>query len=263
MCCALTLGALTVSTACSREPSASAQAAAAPQAPAQALAPSHAPSASAPAATPADVPTIAGAVAETMDAANYTYVLVDTGTDKVWAASGKFDVKTGDRVVVPLESPMQNFHSQSLNRDFPMIYFASSIWREGEQGKPAMPAGHPPVGGADAAAAPVVADKIAPPEGGASVASVWANRAALAGKRVTVRGKVVKFNGGIMERNWLHIQDGSGAAEDRTNDLTITTSGAAKVGDIITVTGTVAVDKDFGAGYSYAVIVENATLRDK
>jgi hypothetical protein len=93
-----------------------------------------------------------------------------------------------------------------------------------------------------------------------TVAEVWAKRASLGGKPVTVRGKVVKFNGGIMGRNWLHIQDGSGKAEDGTHDLTMTSDAVAKVGDVVTLTGTVAVDKDFGAGYSYAVIVEGATI---
>ena len=109
----------------------------------------------------------------------------------------------------------------------------------------------------------VITEKIAPPAGGRTVASVWADRASLAGKDVVVRGKVVKFNGGIIDRNWIHIQDGSGDAADKTNDLTITTADTVKVGDTVTVTGTVVVNKDFGAGYSYAVIVENAKVELK
>lgn len=272
--CALALSALTLATACSREP-ANAQSSTTPQAapPAATLATSHEPTSAAgglgttPGAAPATtaVATVTGTVAETMDAANYTYVRVETGKESVWAATGKFDVRVGDRVVVPLESPMENFHSQSLNRDFPLIYFASSIAQEGKQATPAtMPPGHPPISapGAKAVAA-MVTEKIPPPEGGLSIADVWARRAALAGTQVTVRGKVVKFNGGIMDRNWIHLQDGSGSAANRDNDLTITTSAVAKVGDVVTVTGTVAIDKDFGAGYTYAVIVEGGTLRDK
>jgi hypothetical protein len=108
-------------------------------------------------------------------------------------------------------------------------------------------------------AAPVVT-KVAPPDGGLSISDVWAKRKALAGKAVTVRGTVVKFNGGIMGRNWFHVQDGSGAAADGTNDLTITSDAVVRVGDVVTVTGTVAVDKDFTAGYAYAVMLENAKL---
>ena len=93
------------------------------------------------------------------------------------------------------------------------------------------------------------------------IASCWANRAKLAGKPVTVRGTVVKFNGGILDRNWLHVQDGSGKAADGTNDITVTTDAVAKVGDVITVTGTVAVDKDFGSGYAYALMLEKAKIK--
>jgi hypothetical protein len=214
----------------------------------------------------ADVQVVRGSVVETMDASTYTYVKVSTGAGEVWAASSHFDVKVGDRVVVPLESPMRDFHSQSLNRDFPLIYFASQISREGEAAPAGtsgaqLPPGHPPVGAAPAVDGQI--ENIAPPEGGKSVATVWADRTALAGKTVTVRGQVVKFNGGILGRNWVHLRDGSGSAEDRTNDLTVTTDAVVKVGEVITVTGTVVVDKDFGAGYSYAVLIENGKVGGK
>jgi hypothetical protein len=75
-----------------------------------------------------------------------------------------------------------------------------------------------------------------------------------------VRGKVVKVNEMILGVNWIHLQDGSGSADARTNDLTITTEESAKVGDVITATGVLAVDKDFGAGYKYGAIIENAKL---
>ena len=79
---------------------------------------------------------------------------------------------------------------------------------------------------------------------------------ALAGKPVTFRGKVVKTNPDIMGKNWLHVRDGSG--EEGTNDLTITTADTVAVGDVVTAKGKVYVDKDFGAGYAYPVIVEVA-----
>ena len=94
-----------------------------------------------------------------------------------------------------------------------------------------------------------------------AAAPVFTAQASLAGKTVTVRGKVVKFNGGILDRNWVHLQDGSGQAADGTNDLLVTSDAAAKVGDIVTVTGTVAVDKDFTAGYAYKVMLEKATIK--
>jgi hypothetical protein len=109
-------------------------------------------------------------------------------------------------------------------------------------------------------AAPEKIEPMTPPPGGTEIADVWANRKALAGKTVTVRGKVVKFNGGILDRNWLHLQDGTGKAADGSNDLTVTTSDDLKVGDIVTITGTVGIDRDFTAGYAYPVIIENARV---
>jgi hypothetical protein len=156
---------------------------------------------------------------------------------------------------------MRDFHSPSLNRDFPVIYFVTQVTREGEPMPPPMAIGHGATAGSPAAQAPLKVDPIAPPAGGSRIADVWANRASLAGKTVTVSGKVVKFNGGILGRNWLHLQDGSGKAADGTHDITVTNDAVAQVGDVITVTGTVAVDKDFGAGYAYKVMIEAAKIR--
>jgi hypothetical protein len=148
-----------------------------------------APQASHEATTAPGVQSITGPVLETMDAANYTYVRVQAESGEIWAASRQFQVAVGDRVVVPLEMPMENFHSESLKRDFPLIYFASAIVREGEQTSPAMPSGHPPVGGTSSGpAAAQVTEVIPPAAGGSTIATVWAERTAMAGKAVTATG---------------------------------------------------------------------------
>lgn len=211
---------------------------------------------------------VTGPVLETMNASSYTYVRVKTDAGDVWAAASEFKVAVGDRISLALEMPMENFHSQSLNRDFPVIYFTTRIGPEGAvpTAAPAMMSGHAQTGAADArasASAAQVTEPIQPASGGMTVANLWANRKSLAGKTVTVRGKVVKFNGGIMGRNWIHIQDGSGSAADGTHDVLVTTDAEAKVGDIITATGTVAIDKDFTAGYAYAVLIEDAKIEMK
>jgi len=213
----------------------------------------------------------AGKVTETMDAGGYTYVLVDTSTNKVWAAATKFQVKPGDLVTVPEAMPMTNFHSQSLNRDFPVIYFAGSIKLNGANSA-ALPAGHPALGG-DAAgdlpaghppmarkATPLKVDftGLKPAKDGKTVAEIFAASAKLEGKSVKVRGKVVKYNANILGKNWLHIQDGTGTAG--SNDLLITTAGTAKLGDTVLVEGKVAANKDFGSGYKYSLLIEEAKL---
>lgn len=91
-----------------------------------------------------------------------------------------------------------------------------------------------------------------------SVADIFAKKDELNGKNVTLSGKVVKVNLGIMGKNWIHLQDGTGA--QGTNDITITTEGTAAVDDKVVVTGTVVTDKDFGSGYKYDVIIENGMV---
>lgn len=91
-----------------------------------------------------------------------------------------------------------------------------------------------------------------------TVAALHQEKAALAGKTVQVQGKVVKVNNGIMGRNFLHVQDGTGDAN--SNDLTVTSKQTAAVGDQVTVTGRVVIDRDFGSGYSYPLLVEEASI---
>ena len=214
-----------------------------------------------------------GKVAETMDAGGYTYVLVDTGTNKVWAAAPQFPVKQGDAVAVPDAMPMMGFHSKTLNRDFDVVYFAGSIPVNGASATAVtLPPGHPEIGGGADGKLPANHPPVAggtgatkldftglkPAEGGKTVEEIFATSEQLAGKPVKVRGKVVKYNADIMGRNWLHIQDGTGAVGD--NDLLVTSADQAKVGNTVLVEGTVATNKDFGAGYKYRVMVEDAKV---
>lgn len=100
---------------------------------------------------------------------------------------------------------------------------------------------------------------IARAEGGKTVAELFAEKDQLAGQPVVIRGKVVKSNPGIMGKNWLHVRDGSGT--EGTNDITVTTAAdVAKVGDTVLVKGPVTLNKDFGMGYQYDVIIEDAEV---
>lgn len=93
-----------------------------------------------------------------------------------------------------------------------------------------------------------------------TIAELYKEKAELAGKQVTLHGTVVKVNNQIMNRNWLHLQDGSGDAAGGTNDIAVTSDETAAKGDTVTVTGTVVVDQDFGAGYTYPLLLEKATI---
>jgi hypothetical protein len=217
-----------------------------------------------------------GKVVDVINAAGYTYVQVDTGDKKLWAVTTEFPVKPGDIVTVGATMPMENYHSKSLNRDFALVYFASSIGVNGTGtgAVPALPPGHPPLNGTNAAglppghpsltsagaAAKVELTGIKKAAGGKTIQEIYAAKAKVAGKTVAVRGKVVKYNAMIMGKNWLHIQDGSGSADDGNNDLTITTSTPAAVGDTVLVSGLVSTNRDFGAGYRYSIIFEDAKV---
>lgn len=223
--------------------------------------PQPAADAAAPAAPePESANTLSGEVVETMDAGPYTYVRIATDDGDVWAAANRFEVAVGDQVTVPTDMPMENFHSDTLDRDFDLIFFAGRIAREGETVPPAMPAGHPPVSGAAAAHGSAPPAMVEPAPGGVTVAEIWAGKNRLAEQTITLRGKVVKFNGGILGTNWIHIQDGSGNPTAGTHDITVTTPATVSVGDVVTVTGTLVLDQDFGAGYSYPVLIQNAAV---
>jgi hypothetical protein len=94
-----------------------------------------------------------------------------------------------------------------------------------------------------------------------TVSETYENAGKLDKKTVVVRGKVVKVSKGIMGKNWVHLQDGSGDGGKGTNNLVVTSQDVPVVGDVVTAKGTLYKDKDFGAGYLYKVIVEEATVK--
>ena len=210
---------------------------------------------------------VRGTVLETMDAAGYTYVLLDTAEGQRWVAAQQTSVAVGDAVQTDQGMVMQNFTSQSLNRTFEVIYFSGALQNLSAttlpEGQPAtaLPPGHPGTSAAPVAAGTIVADSaVAAVEDGEDIAWVYANKDSLAGQPVSLRGKVVKYNANILGTNWLHIQDGSGSAADGSNDLVVTSAAEAAVGDTVVITGNIALEKDFGAGYTYPVLMEDASL---
>ncbi|MDP2307756.1 MAG: nucleotide-binding protein [Pseudomonadota bacterium] len=233
-------------------------------APTTAPSPSASPSASTAASTAAGA--VTGIVAENLAAGPYTYTRATLADgSEVWAAATGDQPAVGTTITISTSLPMREFHSDTLNRTFPLVYFVSSYGSDVALTVPAtgtaLPAGHPSlepaVAGAGAGAAPAVA---APAVAGVrKVADVWAERASLGGREVTISGEVVKSTAAVMGRNWLHIRDGSGA--EGTNDLTVTTAATAAIGDHVQVRGVVALDQDFGGGYTYPVLITSADVQ--
>jgi hypothetical protein len=236
------------------------------------------------AVAPAPTPWVRGQVLETMDAGTYTYVHVDTGSGTKWAAGPKTAVKVGDQVSFPGDAlQMKNFESKSLGRRFESIAFVETLVvgdaRTAGAAAKDPQTGVPRTGGVDAhagvpATSPLVAadgtpsaksdsaievKKVARVEGGYTVGEIHDKHSELDAKEVRVRGTVVKYNAGVMGKNWIHLRDGTSSSSG-ANDLTVTTAEQAKVGDTVVVQGRVGVNRDFGFGYRYDVIVESATV---
>jgi len=124
----------------------------------------------------------------------------------------------------------------------------------------ALPPGHVPIGAAPVDLGDIKVPKAIGPNA-QTVAEVITKRIELKDKTVLVRGKVVKFTPEILNKNWIHLRDGSGSASDNTHDVVVTTNDQAKAGDVVVVKGVVRIDKDLGSGYAYKVLIEEATLQ--
>lgn len=100
---------------------------------------------------------------------------------------------------------------------------------------------------------------LSPIKGAITITDLYAKKKDLNGQAVVIQGKVVKVSDGIMGKSWVHIKDGTGGKD--TNEVVFTSATqSATVGDQITAKGTLSVDKDFGYGYFYSVIVEEAVF---
>ena len=204
---------------------------------------------------PATAGNLAGKVVETMDAATYTYALIDTGAAKAWVAAPQFIVKVGDTLAVADAMPMNQYRSKTLNRTFEVVYFSGNVRVNGKPAIAPSATANTPTPSAGKAANLA---NIPRAPNGQTVAEILEGKNKFAGQPIAVRARVVKYNAQILGKNWVHLRDGSGA--EGTNDLTVTTSVEVKVGDLVLVTGKLMTNRDFGSGYTYAAIVENATV---
>jgi hypothetical protein len=229
---------------------------------------------------------VTGKVLETMDAGGYTYLNVETAAGAKWIAVNQAAVEVGEEITFMDGVVMQNFFSKTLDRTFPEIVFSPGL-----VGKNAAPPAMPPAGagpesfsqalsseggggaasgaaglatGSKKAVVPFAEIEVekATGENSYTVEEIFSKAAELNGKTVVIRGKVMKVSPRIMSRNWIHLQDGTGNPGSNTHDLVVTTAQELESDwDIITIEGVLAANKDFGAGYSYLVIIEDANIK--
>lgn len=190
---------------------------------------------------------------ETFDSERYTYVRVAEGEQEYWIAITKQPVEVGKRYVFQRGLMKKNFFSPEFNRVFETLYLVSDFR---------------PLQGANPAEEvlktlqseellKVDPKQITRPAGSIPLADLLKNKEKYNGKQVVVTGKVVKVNAMIMGRNWIHIQDGTIEGKD----LTITTMENVPLGHVVSFEGTIALNKDFGAGYRYDIILEGAVVK--
>nr|NQU93325.1 hypothetical protein [Bacteroidota bacterium] len=194
-------------------------------------------------------------VADVLHTTTYTYLLVKENRDEFWIAIPKREVNVGDTYYFKGGYELPNFESKELNRTFESLMLVEEITTTPPDEQP--PAQMPTTMGKKE---PVKnkATVITHDAGETSLAELFENPGSFADKKIRVRGTVVKVNEKIMGKNWIHIQDGS--EFDGKFDLTITTQEMINVGAVAAFEGTIFLNKDFGSGYRYDVIMEDAKL---
>ena len=195
-------------------------------------------------------------VEEVIQGNTYTYLKVKKEDASDWIAISKMEMEVGETVSYKNPLEMRNFSSKELERTFEVIYFVGSIRKESSDASEQAPEslhGKPAVETKEISIEPV--------EGGISIAELFSNRDSYANRIVRVKGQVTKVNLSIMGKNWVHLQDGTG--KPGSNDLLVTTQETVGVGDAVVFEGTITLNKDFGSGYSYEILMEEGTLQSE
>lgn len=192
-----------------------------------------------------------GELMKTFNSGGYTYVQLKTDQGSVWAAGPITKIKKSDKVSFISKAAMIDFYSKTLDRKFKKIYFVDAFIVNGIKigTMPIDP--HKKINKPQAAAL----KSFTKVKNGEDIAEILNNKDKLAGKTVKVRGQVSKYTANVMGKNWLHIRDKSS-----DQDITVTTGTEAKLGDIVVVKGKLILDKDYGYGYTYKVLIEDAKL---
>ena len=208
-----------------------------------------------------------GKVLEVTPAMGYKYLKVDENGTRRWVAIASAPVKAGDTIGYDTRTVMKDFKSKALGKTFKEIIFANDVYLPQ---KTAVPGTLKSMLGLNsqqphtAAAKPAESDKPAKPfveKPFYTVEEVHMWRHALKGKTVKVKGKLYKVSRNIMKRDWVHIGDGTGNEQQLTDDLVFTAKNVPfKAGDTVIASGKVMADKDFGYGYFYDVIIEDAAF---
>ena len=196
-------------------------------------------------------------VKEVIQTSNYTYLNVEEHDKTFWIAVVSRESKPGNILYYTKAYEMNNFESRELKRTFPSVFFVDdptdTMVNTQSQDNKSMTAQKPTISKWSEIS-------VVTPTGGITIADLYKNPGNYSGKPVTIRGIVTKFNPQIMNKNWVHIQDGTDF--EGKFDLTVTTMDSLFVGKTATFKGVITVNKDFGSGYFYDVIMEDSKASD-
>jgi hypothetical protein len=209
-------------------------------------------------------------VEEVIQTTSYTYLHVKENDSLCWLAVPLMQANKGETYYYAGGLPMKEFESKELHRTFSEVIFLGGVSPEPiTANKPKMPADdmHSKLGAPGneqpykrKATAEVKQNiKIDAPRGCITIGELFANKDAYAGKTVKIKGQVTKYSPEIMNKNWIHLQDGT--VGNGKYDLTITSMNTVKTGDVVIMEGKVSLNKDFGYGYLFEVMIEDAVMK--
>ena len=196
-------------------------------------------------------------VLEILPTTKYVYLKVEENDEQFWIATIKQKINVGGTYFYKGGLLKTNFESKEHNKIFDKIYLVTSLVQanHGNDSKDGKIITKETEQKDEPISTSNTSDNIQK-SGSIKIAELVENFKKYEGKTVQISGRCVKINPNIMGRNWIHIKDGS--KDDY--DLVITSDTFVKEGSMVTMKATVSLNKDFGAGYKYDLILENGTI---
>ena len=198
---------------------------------------------------------------EVLQTSQYTYILGKEGKNEIWLAAKKMEASVGETYYFKGGLPMTNFESKELKRTFNDILFLDNISSskpKTEKNNSASSQSNLPASAGSAISLEKKEIKMKHAKEDITIAMLLGNKKKYSGRTIKIQGEVTKFSPAIMKKNWIHIQDGTDFSGKF--DLTATSDQDVNIGDRVTLEGTIVLDKDFGYGYFYDLIMEDAKL---
>jgi len=196
-------------------------------------------------------------ITEILTATKYVYLKVKENGEEFWIAARKQNVNIGETYFYKGGLLKTNFESKEHNKVFEKIYLVTSLVKSNHgnnTSNASLEIQKSNQNIKDSSNTNIEIKNTA--SGSIKISELVENYKKYEGKIVQVSGKCVKINPNIMGINWIHIKDGS--KDDY--DLVITSNTFVQEGSMITMKATVTLNKDFGAGYKYDLILENGTI---